>query len=119
MAALLTRLLAIPLLVVLTSADALPDGPTITRLSAQELRACYAAGGLPGMIAFNAEGCIRSYKDAGKICTNGNDCEGECISTSSAAHGTTKQTGICEAKTGQLSCRTLIVDGAVSNEPCA
>ena len=90
------------------------------KMSPEELRRCYAAGGTPHQISFFTEGCIRPYADAGKVCTDGDQCEGECIySGKGFPQAGTEVSGACEAKTGTLSCRALVTKGKFGLEECS
>jgi len=113
--------LMLPLSIVLThSSGGAQAQLTDHKMSPEELRLCYAAGGTPQTIYYFTEGCVRPYADAGKTCSDGDQCEGECVYPGNGfPKAGTEVSGVCEAKTGTLSCRSLVRKGKYESEPCA
>jgi hypothetical protein len=97
-----------------------------------ECRACRGDWGPHGLVGL--EGCICRAKDAGKVCRDGRDCEGECVfqraevvrkerrqcnaqgvCTVSPALG--RAVGKCSEKIGDFGCASLIDVGASDLPP--
>lgn len=112
----------IAVLVVPIPADLSIAAEKVERMSPEQLRQCYALKGRPAMISFSTEGCVRPYADAGKVCTDGAQCEGECIYDGTKKRSRPLKTlglkGTCEAETGHIGCRSILDAGVLIREPC-
>lgn len=64
--------------------------------------------------------CVISYPDAGKACTDGDDCAGNCVAKAAVAMTDGKPaTGICSANNDPCGCMQLIEDGKALPMLCA
>lgn len=61
--------------------------------------------------------CVIPYADAGKACTDGSQCAGDCLYEGDAAPGTAAS-GRCQADSDPCGCKTPIVDGKVGMGRC-
>lgn len=103
-----------------------PNEPTIEELrekSRAEIdeAACAAKGGRveqAGMLGLYR--CTVPYADAGKVCRDGDDCEGRCLLKGDpepqAQPGTL--TGVCQATDSPFGCFTEIEDGSIGAALC-
>ena len=81
-------------------------------------RNCKAAGGtVRGVGMFGTPSCVRPYKDAGKQCQSGSDCEGRCVADFDAPADTT--VGACQATTDLSGCHSLVEDGSITTRVCS
>ena len=60
--------------------------------------------------------CILDYTDAGKACTDGSQCQGDCLATDS--EGKTPAVGQCAADSNTFGCRARIADGVAEPMRC-
>ncbi|EDL48119.1 hypothetical protein [Erythrobacter sp. SD-21] len=95
---------------------ALPGGA----MSAEDRRACEGQGGTVerrGMA--QTELCVTPYADAGKACTDGDQCDGRCIAEGQvgAPHGE-PVTGICQRDDRLFGCFGIVEDGAIEAGLC-
>ncbi len=58
---------------------------------------------------FGMPACVRPYQDGGKRCTDGSECEGDCIQEEPWVSAGTKTTGVCEVTDEPCGCRSLVV----------
>ena len=67
----------------------------------------------------NAETCIVPYADAGKSCTNYDQCQGRCLweGRRSPPKGTLV-VGQCEATNDFFGCKTFVSDGKIDQSMC-
>lgn len=61
--------------------------------------------------------CVIAYADAGKACTDGTQCAGDCLYEGDAAPGTAAA-GRCQADSDPCGCKTPVVDGRVGQGRC-
>lgn len=100
---------AFALLVVAACAPvASPSAPTISPPEATlDVAACKAEGGaVMPVCRMQRPMCVLPYKDAGKSCTDNDQCDGRCV-----AEGETATAGTCEADNDPCGCVTEMVDG--------
>jgi hypothetical protein len=77
-----------------------------------DVEACKAEGGtVKGVCMFGMPACVRPYRDGGKACTDGSQCEGNCIQTEPWVPPGTEVTGVCEASDEPCGCTSLVVEG--------
>lgn len=97
--------------------DAMPEPPTA---SATEAAACTAKGGtIRPVCRMQNPMCVITYKDAGKACTDGGQCDGDCRAESIKAQwpaGTAS--GICTASNDPCGCFQKIVSGVAQPALC-
>ena len=61
--------------------------------------------------------CVIAYSDAGRICRDGDDCQGDCRAEINAANGV-NLTGRCQANSDPSGCYTTIADGRAQAGLC-
>ncbi|MBX7495462.1 hypothetical protein K3172_06280 [Qipengyuania sp. 6B39] len=85
-----------------------------------EKASCLAKGGTVerrGMI--QAETCVTPYADAGKTCTDGDECEGKCLAYGRVGSPPGEQVeGICERDDRTFGCFGIVEDGKVEAGLC-
>lgn len=105
-------------------ADAVGQGmrvlPGDRAMTADQRDACTKAGGTVerrGMA--QTEVCVTPYADAGKICTDGDQCTGRCIAEGrvGSAPGETV-TGICQRDDQLFGCYGIVEDGRIEAGLC-
>lgn len=79
---------------------------------------CELKGGLWTKVGISlTESCIFKMKDAGKICSDKNQCEGSCIAPDDSKPGD-KSTGKCSGYDTVTGCHSFISNGIVTQEIC-
>lgn len=82
---------------------------------------CAAKGGtikLVGMMQTPA--CVIPSRDAGKICTDGDDCEGDCWASPDTRPGRDgKAQGYCQPNNMPFGCHAAVEDGVLQSALCA
>ena len=74
--------------------------------------ACAAQGGEIRRVGrLQAERCVILYADAGRPCTDGSQCQGDCRLEGSPETAATPAAGICQADSSPFGCHTTVVDG--------
>jgi hypothetical protein len=82
--------------------------------------ACAANGGtVKPVCRMRKPACIFAYSDAGKSCTDSEQCKGRCV----AADGAMPEpggavAGVCEADNDVCGCSTEIIDGKAQAGRC-
>jgi len=78
-----------------------------------DVAACTANGGtVKPVCRMQKPACIFAYADAGKSCTDSDQCKGRCIAAEGAMpEGGATVAGICEADNDLCGCSTEIVGG--------
>ena len=81
---------------------------------------CAARGGEIRRVGrMQSEQCIILYADAGKPCSDGDDCLGDCrTADEKRPDAGTVATGQCSADSSRFGCHTTIENGAVANTLC-
>ncbi len=92
------------------------QGPIHT-LSAAE---CLKAGGEMQTVGrLQSTQCVVTYADAGKRCTDGDECQGNCrIEDVSRPSEGRLHTARCQATSAPFGCYTLVEDGKASATLC-
>ncbi|KAK0341610.1 hypothetical protein LTR94_025678 [Friedmanniomyces endolithicus] len=63
--------------------------------------------------------CVVSYADAGKRCTDGDQCEGDCrIEGNSGIASGAAAAGVCQATSDRFGCHTTVEDGKAGATLC-
>lgn len=64
--------------------------------------------------------CVIRYADAGKRCTDGDQCAGECRTADAGARPMegTAAVGVCQATSNQFGCFTRVEDGKAEPTLC-
>jgi hypothetical protein len=65
--------------------------------------------------------CVTSFPDAGKTCSDGKDCAGDCLAKADGgfAPGGTAATGVCAADDDPCGCKQVIEGGKAGAALCA
>ena len=92
--------------------------PTPAAEPTVDAAACQAKGGsVKPVCRRQIDQCVIAYPDAGKECTDGSQCAGDCLYEGDAAPGA-PASGRCQADSDPCGCKTPIVDGKVGNGRC-
>jgi len=92
-----------------------PDTATPTQSAEQ---ACTARGGqLMRVGRMQTQQCVVPYADGGKVCRDGDDCEGNCYAEN-AGPQTGPVTGRCAVNALPFGCRTPVEDGQAGPTLC-
>ncbi|MBB5744965.1 hypothetical protein [Brevundimonas variabilis] len=86
-----------------------------------EAGACAARGGtLRPVGRMQSMQCIVSYADAGKRCTDGDQCEGDCRveGNTGIAEGGTVTAGVCQVDSNRFGCFTTVKNGRAEATLC-
>lgn len=81
---------------------------------------CAARGGLMTRVGrMQSLQCVIRYADAGKRCTDGDDCLGDCrVEGAVVLPAGREATGICAADSNRFGCITTIEDGKAEPTLC-
>lgn len=85
-----------------------------------DMASCTARGGEIRRVGrMQSEQCIVKYADAGKQCTSGSQCAGDCLieGNSGIAPGAAA-TGQCQADSDRFGCNTRVEDGKAAATLC-
>ena len=82
--------------------------------------ACAAQGGSMQRVGrLQTLQCVVRYADAGKRCTSGDQCQGDCVSSTLGGDQTPPATsGQCAADSNRFGCRTTIENGRAQPTLC-
>lgn len=82
--------------------------------------ACAAQGGSMQRVGrMQTLQCVIHYADAGKRCTDGDQCQGDCVSSTLGGDQTPPATsGQCAADSNRFGCRTTIENGRAQPTLC-
>ena len=99
--------------------ESMPAPPGML-LSEEEKTTCLAnAGTVERRGMMQAETCVTPYSDAGKVCTDGDDCEGKCLAYGQVGSPPGAQVeGICERDDRTFGCFGIVEDGAIEAGLC-
>lgn len=93
-----------------------------TAESPQTPQACAAAGGtMQPVCRRQIETCVIAYADAGKPCTDSDQCQGDCRAEPSDRPPALNDTGVkgfCQANSDPCGCYTTIEDGKPARTIC-
>lgn len=99
--------------------DHADEGPDAPSLSVAKREACLADGGsVERRGILQAEMCVRSYADAGKVCTDGSQCEGICMVEGQAGTPGTSAQGMCQKDDKLFGCFGVVTDGRIETGLC-
>ena len=85
-------------------------------VSAAEI--CAAKGGSYGPAGLlGANRCTLPYSDAGAVCTDSLQCEGQCLAGQYDAAGYSGE-GTCQANDNPFGCRSEIIGGEIQPGLC-
>jgi hypothetical protein len=93
-----------------------PEAPTPAQTSSPAPSAdeasCAATGGSwQPVCRMQKPTCVITYADAGKACTSGDQCAGDCVSSGDSIPAGEAASGICSTNSDPCGCRTKIEDG--------
>ena len=115
------RMFTLALALVLTACAAPPpvqppEPPAIPTTQS----ACVAAKGTWGAMGMRGlAGCSIPYADAGKTCTDGDQCRGDCrVTEPDQAMGDKPITGQCQASSSPFGCFARVEDGRSTGFLC-
>lgn len=97
-----------------------PDGP-VTGDQTPSAAACAARGGeLRPVGRMQTLQCVIKYADAGKRCTDGDDCLGDCRveGAASAPREGAAAVGQCQANSDRFGCFTTVENGRAGATLC-
>lgn len=97
--------------------DSAPIGPnaSMTDSAAAE---CRGAGGVVERRGrLQAELCVKPYADAGKACTDSDQCAGDCV-TQEARQDGAQVAGQCQADDRPFGCFATVEDGRATGGIC-
>ena len=78
--------------------------------------ACIAAGGsILKVCRRQTERCVMPFKDAGKRCTDGDQCAGDCLFNGPEAKPGEPLVGSCQKTDDPCGCFVPLEDGKVSD----
>lgn len=99
-----------------TSTGAGSDAP----MQSADASACAARGGTMKQVGrLQSWQCVITYADAGKRCTDGDQCQGDCrIEGNTGVTPGTAATGVCQATSDRFGCNTLVEDGKAGATLC-
>lgn len=100
----------------MTSNPGAPDLPG----QSVEASSCAARGGQIKRVGrMQSEQCVIKYADAGKVCTSGEQCAGDCRieATPFPSEGQTAQ-GRCQAESQNFGCHASVENGKATAAIC-
>lgn len=62
--------------------------------------------------------CVMPYTDAGRPCTDGAQCQGDCRATGPVGRPGEAATGVCQADTSPFGCFTRVENGRSAGTLC-
>ena len=96
------------------------DAPAATQASATD--SCARRGGqLRPVGRMQTLQCVVRYSDAGKRCTDGDQCQGDCRladMTSAAPPDGSPASGVCQANNDRFGCYTQVENGRAELTIC-
>ncbi len=99
----------------------LAQTPVPSAAGGTDAEACAAQGGkmLP-QGRMQTTRCVISYADAGKRCTDGDDCAGDCRveDVAGAPHAGVAAVGQCQVSSSRFGCYTTVEDGKAEATIC-
>ncbi len=104
-----------------TSAASLdgPQTPVSAPKPADEASCKTAGGDWRPICRMQQPACVFSYRDAGKACSDGDDCAGDCIVKGGEFASDGKAaTGVCSASSDPCGCKQKIEDGKTTAAIC-
>jgi putative hemolysin len=92
-----------------------PDRPT----ASADAVACASRGGAMTQVGrMHSWQCVIRYADAGRRCTDGDQCQGDCrVEEAGVAPGATTA-GVCQASSNNFGCNTSVEDGRAGATLC-
>lgn len=103
------------------STDAPMDGPDAAPpTQSADATACAARGGEMRQVGrMQSWQCVVTYADAGKACTDGDQCQGDCrIESTPFPKDGAAVTGQCQANSQPFGCHATVEDGKATPALC-
>ena len=94
-----------------------PAGPVLASADAAQ---CRAGGGLIERRGrLRAEACVQPFADAGRVCSDNDQCAGDCITDiAEQENGSANVTGMCQADDRPFGCFAKVVNGRATGGIC-
>lgn len=89
-------------------------------MQSADASACAARGGEMKQVGrLQSWQCVIRYADAGKRCTDGDQCQGDCrVEGNSGLTPGAAVTGVCQATSDRFGCHTPVEDGKAGATLC-
>ena len=102
------------------SAACAPVAPTATTGEAAAARECARQGGSMRPVGrMQTVQCVVRYADAGKRCTSGEQCQGDCRAEEGRTfEGGAPAAGVCQATSNRFGCYTRVENGRAETTIC-
>lgn len=99
-----------------TTTSAGSDAP----MQSADAASCATRGGTMKQVGrMQSWQCVISYADAGKRCTDGDQCQGGCrIEGNSGVAPGAATAGVCQATSDRFGCNTPVEDGKAGTTLC-
>jgi hypothetical protein len=115
----MTRVLVFLLVFVLAACADEPSPVAETPKEKPTLENCARLGGYVQRVGLLArEACVIPYKDAGKPCTDGSQCEGDCWAEPRQYPPGEKVTGACQPTNMPFGCHARVAGGEAGPALC-
>jgi hypothetical protein len=91
-------------------------------MSAEEKASCIRKGGKIARFGLlQTEGCLLAMRDAGKVCTDGSQCQAGACEANGARPARPRETvrGVCPADNNGFGCRSWIIKSRATPAMCA
>ncbi|MDP3493994.1 MAG: hypothetical protein Q8R82_12845 [Hyphomonadaceae bacterium] len=98
-----------------------PGAPEPEQIVATDEASCKTQGGdWRPVCRMQQPACITTFPDAGKACTDGSQCAGDCMASPEAgfADGGAAATGVCASNNDPCGCKQKIEDGKATAAIC-
>ncbi len=96
-----------------------PADPAVPGQSADAASCASRGGELRRVGRMQTQQCIVKYADAGKSCTSGSQCAGDCrLEGNSGIAPGAAVTGQCQADSDRFGCHTTVEDGKAGQTLC-
>lgn len=97
-----------------------PSSPTPVALAADPAACKAAGGGIRPVCRMQQAACVIAYKDAGKACTDSDQCQGRCVTgdEGDAPVAGSATIGLCEADSDPCGCSTEVIGGKAASTLC-
>jgi len=101
----------------LVLAGCAPNTPPAVTDANAAISACVQSGGEMRQVGrAQTWQCILQYSDAGKLCTDASQCQGDCLAAKRDDAAPTQ--GVCAADSSRFGCRTTLSNGVANPTLC-
>jgi hypothetical protein len=97
------------------------SGPASTAPPGAEQASCVAKGGeWRPVCRMQQPACVVTFADAGKACSDGDDCAGDCMAKSDAGFAAEGKAvaGFCAVNSDPCGCKQTVEDGKATAAIC-